>query len=98
MKPNFRLTLIGTNCVVLVLCTTAVGFNTAFATDSLQGLVDKTDLSPTFVGIVLLPLLNNDFAVVRLASEDRMDICVALTIDKCLQTTLVIIPFAILLG
>ena len=84
--------------MVLVICTTLIAFNTAFATNSLQGLMDQTNISPTFVGIVLLPLLSNDVTVVIPAVKDKMDICVALTVGKCLQTILLVIPFAILLG
>ena len=84
--------------MVLVICTTLIGFNTAFATNSLQGLMDHTSIQPTFVGIVLLPLLSNDVTVVIPAVKDKMDICVALTVGKCLQTILLVIPFAILLG
>ena len=84
--------------MVLVICTTLIAFNTAFATNSLQGLMDQTSIQPTFVGIVLLPLLSNDVTVVIPAVKDKMDICVALTVGKCLQTILLVIPFAILLG
>lgn len=84
--------------MVLVICTTLIAFNTAFATNNLQGLMDQTSIQPAFVGIVLLPLLSNDVTVVIPAVKDKMDICVALTVGKCLQTILLVIPFAILLG
>ena len=82
----------------LPLATTVLAFNTSFATDSLNGMIEATGLSITFVGIVLLPLLSNDFTVVRPAMKDEMSLSVALTVGKCLQTTLLVIPFVVILG
>ena len=82
----------------LVICITLLGFNTTFATDSLDGMMETTRLSKTFIGIVLLPLLSNDYAVIKSAMEDRMDLCVLMTVGKCVQITLVVIPFSVLVG
>ena len=84
--------------VVLLVCTTLLAFNTSFATDSLSGMMDATGLTQTFVGIVLLPLLSNDVTVIKSAVKDKMDLCVNLTVGKCLQTTLLVIPFVVILG
>ena len=84
--------------VCLVVCTTLITFNTTFATNSLNGLFQQTGISPTFVGIVLLPLLSNDITVVVPAVKDEMDQVLILTIGKCLQTILIIVPFTVLLG
>ena len=88
----------GTNVIALALLTTILGFNTTFATDSLDGLIENTGLSTTFIGIVLLPLLSNDIGVIKSAVEDHMDLCVLLTVGKCVQITLFVIPFTVLLG
>ena len=82
----------------LVACTTLLAFNTTFATDSLDGLIESTGLSKTFIGIVLLPLLSNDLAVLKPAINDQMDLCVLLTVGKCVQTSLFVIPFTVLVG
>lgn len=82
----------------LIVWATLVAFNTPFATDSLSGLMTDARLSPTFVGIVLLPLLGNDLSVVLHASHDNMDLCILLTVGKCLQIVVLVIPFSVLLG
>ena len=84
--------------LVLVLTTALLVSNTAFATDSLNGLVAHTGLTDTFIGIVLLPLLSVDFTVIGLAVKDRMDSFISLTVGKCLQTALLVIPFIVILG
>lgn len=88
----------GANMLALAVLTTILGFNTTFATDSLDGLIENTGLSTTFIGIVLLPLLSNDMGVIKSAVEDKMDLCVLLTVGKCVQITLFVIPFTVLLG
>ena len=82
----------------LLISTMFLGFNTAFATSSLDGLIESTGLTETFIGIVLLPLLGVDFTLFSLAIEDKMDSFVSLTVGKCLQTALLVIPILILLG
>ena len=94
-RPRLPLKLVA---LLLVVFTTLLGFNTAFATDSLDGLVEATGLSRTFIGIVLLPLLSNDITVIKPAIKDQMDLCILLTVGKCIQTTLLVIPFTVLLG
>jgi len=84
--------------VVLLVSTMLLAFNTSFATDSLSGMMAATGLTQTFVGIVLLPLLSNDITVIKPAVQDKMDLCVALTVGKFLQTTLLVIPFTVILG
>ncbi|MCJ1447444.1 MAG: hypothetical protein MMC23_007955 [Stictis urceolatum] len=94
-QPRLRIVTV---IVLLILCTTLFGFNTFFATESFQGLMDHTGLSPTFVGIVLLPLLSNDVTVVGPATMDKIDICILLTVGKCVQMILLVVPFSVLLG
>lgn len=92
----FVLDLLRTLC--LSVCTTLITFNTAFATKSLDGLFQETGISRTFVGIVILILLNNDVTVLVPASRNNMDQVLALTIGKCVQTFLLVIPFVVLLA
>lgn len=84
--------------VIVVALTTVLGFNVSFATDSLDGLITKTQLTPTFIAIVLLPLLGVDFTILSLARTNEMDLFISLTVGKCLQTALLVIPVIVILG
>lgn len=75
-----------------------MGFHTTFATDSLQSLMDHTGMTKTFVGIVVLPLLTNDLEPIKAAWTNKMDLLVAVTIGKCLQTALFVIPVMVLIA
>lgn len=59
--------------ICLVVFTALLAFLTSFATDSLDGLIQNTGLTDTFIGIVLLPLLSVDFTVIGIAMKDKMD-------------------------
>jgi Ca2+:H+ antiporter len=82
--------ILGTSSAVAVIAasTVFVGFNTYFAVNSLEGLLDTTNLTTSFVGIVLLPLFTNDPEPVQAAYKGDMDLCLQTTVGKCIQTTM----------
>ncbi|MCJ1329989.1 hypothetical protein MMC10_006670 [Thelotrema lepadinum] len=84
--------------VAIAVLTALLGCNTTFATDSLDGLIEQTGLTPTFIGITVLPLLSVDFTILSQARHNEMDLFISLTVGKCLQTALLIIPIIVLLG
>lgn len=83
---------------LLVISTTLTAFCTQFAVDSIDSLSQKANLSKTFIGLILLPILNNDASPIKHALDDRMDTTVIFTIGKCLQTALFVLPFTVLLA
>jgi Ca2+:H+ antiporter len=83
---------------MITVATTLIGFNTLFATDSLDGMMSTTSLTRTFVGIVLLPLMYNDLAPIEAAYNDKMDICLQITVGKCVQTALFVTPAIVIIG
>lgn len=84
--------------LTLLISTVLIAFNTQFATDSIQGLLQDAGLSETFVGLVILPILSNDFSTIVVAAKDKMDVVLALTLEKCIQTSLLIVPLVVLLA
>lgn len=84
--------------VVMVLSSTLIGFNTYFAVDSLEGLLNTTSLTTSFVGIVLLPLFTNDLEPIQSAYEGDMDLCLQTTVGKCIQATMFLIPLVVIIG
>ena len=88
------LTAVGT----LIMFTTLLTFNTLFATDSINGLLEHVGISKSFLGLVILPLLSNDPTTLIVAVKDKMDLTLALTLWKCVQIALLVIPFIVILG
>ena len=87
-------TAIGT----IVISTVFIAFNTQFATESINGLLNQAGLTPTFIGLVILPLLSNDLTTLINAYQDEMDFSLALTIGKCMQTAMMVVPLVVIIG
>ena len=92
-----QLSRLGALLAILVF-TTILAFNTQFATDSIQGLMTKHGVSASFMGIVVLPILSNDPYSIDSAIRDKMDISLALTLERCMQTALMVVPLIVLIA
>lgn len=88
------LTAMGT----IIISTVLIAFNTQFATESINGLLDQAGLTPTFVGLVILPLLSTDPTTLIDAYRDNMDLSLELTMGKCMQTALMVVPLVVIIG
>ena len=55
-------------------------------------------MSETFLALVILPIIGNDPTTVVVAMKDKMDLALAITLGKCVQTTLMVIPLTVILG
>jgi Ca2+:H+ antiporter len=84
--------------MALLISTVLIAFNTKFATDSIQGLLQEAGLSQNFVGLVILPILSSDPTSIVMAVRDKMDISISLTLERCMQTSLMVVPLIVLLA
>jgi Ca2+:H+ antiporter len=84
--------------IALVTSVVLVGFNTQFATDSIQAMLQRTNVSQYFLSVIVLPLLSVDPLAIKMALRDRMDMSISLTLEKCMQTCLLVIPLTVLLA
>ena len=93
-EPGPRL---ATSVMLLYLASTVVltTFCTKFAVDSIDKLSQDADISKTFIGLILLPILNNDTAPIRHAIKDNLPQTMNFTIGKCLQTALFVTPLMV---
>lgn len=84
--------------LTLVIFVVLIAFNTQFATDSIQSLLQQQGLSQTFLGLIILPILSNDPISIDNAIKDKMNISITLTLERCMQASLLIIPLVVLLA
>ena len=82
----------------LVIVATLTAFCTQFAVDSIDALSSKAKLSKTFIGLILLPILNNDLTPIHHAINDNMHTTMNFTIGKCLQTSLFVTPLMVIIA
>lgn len=75
-----------------------LGICTDFMVDSIDGLTQKTQLSQSFVGVILLPLLGCNLLAIKLAKQDRLQQSFELTANNSVQVLLFILPLAVMIG
>lgn len=84
--------------VTLIISTVLVAFNAEFATGSVQKMVHQAGISQTFVGFVIFPILSNDPESIFLAIKDKLYLSISLTLDKCMQVALLIVPLLVMIA
>lgn len=96
IDPGPRLTV--PVAVITILATTAlIAINTEFATDSVQSLTERS-VSSSFVGLVILPIISLDTGAIKCALHNNMDLAIALSLGRCMQNALMVVPLTILLA
>ena len=84
--------LVFTTCIVLLyFCIDAT-------VDSIASLTEETPLTPMFIGLILLPIPNCDFAPISLAVDNFLEQTMRYTVGRSIQTALLVEPLVVLLG
>lgn len=65
---------------------------------SISALTEQTSLTDTFVGLILLPIPNCDFAPISLAVDDQLEQTMKYTVGRSIQTALLVEPAVVLLA
>ncbi|KAF2665962.1 hypothetical protein BT63DRAFT_45102 [Microthyrium microscopicum] len=84
--------------ITLIISTVLIAYNTELATRTIEGLLTDAGLSETFVGLIIIPLLNIDPMCISVANLDNVDLSISLTLERCMQTALMVVPFIVLLA
>jgi Ca2+:H+ antiporter len=68
---------------------------------SLEGFCAQSGFSPTFVGLIILPVVGNaveHMTAVSVAMKNKMDLAIGVAFGSSTQMALLVAPFAVLLG
>ncbi|KAK4116616.1 hypothetical protein N656DRAFT_260882 [Canariomyces notabilis] len=65
-----------------------IGVHTTFAVDNIDAVIESTSIPKSFIGFVMLPILNNDLTAISYAILNNMDFAVHSSIGRSLQITL----------
>ena len=84
--------------VYLAIVVILTAFCTQFAVDSIDALSQKANVSRPFIGLILLPILNNDLTPINHAIKNDMRLTMNFTIGKCLQTSLFVTPLMVIIA
>ena len=90
-----------TAIVVLILAAALLAVLSEILVGSIEGFIDQFDLTPFFVGVVLIPTIGNlaeHLVAVQLAAKDKMEFAMAVAYGSSLQVALFVAPVLVLLG
>ncbi|KAF2153857.1 Calcium/proton exchanger [Myriangium duriaei CBS 260.36] len=86
---------------VLVIVTILVSLCADYLVGSISSIVERTGVSKTFIGLILIPIVGNAAEHVTacvVAYKDKMDLAIGVAIGSSMQIALFVTPFLVLLG
>ncbi|RIA83793.1 Sodium/calcium exchanger protein [Glomus cerebriforme] len=92
---------LGVSLFLLAAVTIIVAFSAEYLVGSIEGIVETSGLSKTFVGLILLPIVGNaaEFVTaINAAMKNKMDLAVNVSAGSSMQIALFVTPFLVLLG
>ena len=87
--------------VMLVISTALVAVCADFLVESINYLVDNTDVSEAFIGLIILPIVGNaaeHVCAVTVATKNKMDLAIGVAVGSSIQIALFVTPLIVLLG
>ncbi|KAJ1897084.1 hypothetical protein LPJ66_003598 [Kickxella alabastrina] len=86
---------------LLAVSTALTGMCAEFLVSSIDGLTTKWNMSPSFVGMILLPIVGNaaeHATAVTVAIRNKMDLALGVVVGSSIQIALFVMPFLCILG
>ncbi|KAE8353157.1 Sodium/calcium exchanger protein-domain-containing protein [Aspergillus coremiiformis] len=87
--------------VALVVVTILVAICADYLVGSIDSIVERTGMSRTFIGLILIPIVGNaaeHVTAVVVAWKGKMDLAIGVAIGSSLQIALFVTPFLVILG
>lgn len=87
--------------VALILVTVLVSICADYLVGSIDNIVEKTGMTRTFIGLILIPIVGNaaeHVTAVVVAWKGKMDLAIGVAIGSSLQIALFVTPFLVILG
>ncbi|OGM49174.1 vacuolar calcium ion transporter [Aspergillus bombycis] len=88
-------------CIALVVVTILVAVCADYLVGSIDPIVERTGMSRTFIGLILIPIVGNaaeHVTAVVVAWKGKMDLAIGVAIGSSLQIALFVTPFLVILG
>mmetsp|Transcript_14828 Transcript_14828/g.21884 ORF Transcript_14828/g.21884 Transcript_14828/m.21884 type:complete len:422 (-) Transcript_14828:302-1567(-) len=85
----------------LLLTTLSITVFSDMLVESIDGFTESSGISPTFVGLIILPIVGNaveHITAVSVAMKDKMDLAMGVAIGSCTQISLFVVPVTVLVG
>jgi len=87
--------------ILLIVVTLLISICAEYLVDSIEGISQNWNLSPSFVGLILLPIVGNaaeHLTAVTVALKNKMDLAIGVALGSSMQIALMVIPFLVIVG
>lgn len=87
--------------VALIVVTILVAVCADYLVGSIDSIVEKTGMSRTFIGLILIPIVGNaaeHVTAVVVAWKGKMDLAIGVAVGSSLQIALFVTPFLVIMG
>lgn len=87
--------------IVLVVVTVLVALCAEYLVGSIDDIVEKANISKSFIGLILIPIVGNaaeHVTAVVVALRDKMDLAMGVAIGSSIQIALGVTPFLVIVG
>jgi Ca2+:H+ antiporter len=85
----------------LCFVTLLVAFFSEYLVGSIDGFVQGSSVSRTFVGLIIIPIVGNaveHMTAVSVAMKDKMDLAMGVAVGSCVQISLFVVPLSVMVG
>ncbi|KAI0888025.1 Calcium/proton exchanger [Annulohypoxylon maeteangense] len=86
---------------VLIVTTVLVSICADYLVESIDALVERAQISRSFIGLILIPIVGNaaeHVTAVVVAVKNKMDLAMGVAIGSSIQIALFVTPFLVVLG
>ncbi|BDD63929.1 hypothetical protein MAP00_008784 [Monascus purpureus] len=87
--------------VMLLVSTGLVAVCAEFLVDAIPPMIDTSNVSQAFIGLIILPIVSNaaeHVTAVTVATKNKMDLAIGVSVGSSIQIAIFITPLVVILG
>lgn len=86
------------NVLYLFLTTSFIAIEANILVDSITAIQESFNISPVFIGIIILPIISNvaeNTTAIKMARENKIDLSITIAVGSSIQVALFLVPLLI---
>ncbi len=87
--------------IYLVLITVAIAFEANILVGSIEAITEKFNISPVFIGIIILPIIANvaeNYTAINMARKNKINLSINIAIGSSIQVALMLVPLLVFIS
>lgn len=87
--------------VMLILSTALVAVCAEFLVNAIPAMIESTNVSEAFIGLIILPIVGNaaeHVTAVSVATKNKMDLSIGVSVGSSIQIAIFVTPLVVILG